>query len=356
MTKSKLIPIEQIAAGIEDAERRWRQGKRVFRHVIEHNMALNAHATQGERTVFPSIREMLAGLPGAWRNEMPTPVAATINWLCFRLRELADRPTYFDLSEGVALRLLATELRGITTDDVQLPYQAFCIALPDGVLEVRNDQTGWHRCSGLIVGEGHWQPEPGVVAGRRLVLATYGEPNGRSAHVQDDTCMTFSLPLIPGADMNSAVEQMAYPGGVTLRTHDGRELAWADAVRYLARFATNLCLYLSSPNADVVWQSEEPIRKLAGKRDKVSRERAKRLRADRIYVVGGKVHLSTEERDALRAADTRSVAYKSLVRGHWRQQAHGPGRQLRRPTWIAPHVRQKGLDQTLEAHDYAVRR
>lgn len=35
----------------------------------------------------------------------------------------------------------------------------------------------------------------------------------------------------------------------------------------------------------------------------------------------------------------RSVSVRFFVKGHWRNQAWGPGRQLRRPTWINPHIR-----------------
>lgn len=35
-------------------------------------------------------------------------------------------------------------------------------------------------------------------------------------------------------------------------------------------------------------------------------------------------------------------SHRWIVGGHWRNQAHGPGGRLRRPTWIAPHV--KGPD------------
>ena len=51
----------------------------------------------------------------------------------------------------------------------------------------------------------------------------------------------------------------------------------------------------------------------------------------------------------LRAADYRrqptdapgSVEWSCrwLVRGHWRQQPHGPGRRQVRPVWILPHVK-----------------
>lgn len=33
------------------------------------------------------------------------------------------------------------------------------------------------------------------------------------------------------------------------------------------------------------------------------------------------------------------MTVRTIVTGHWRQQPYGPGRQYRRPTWIAPHMR-----------------
>jgi hypothetical protein len=41
-------------------------------------------------------------------------------------------------------------------------------------------------------------------------------------------------------------------------------------------------------------------------------------------------------------ATGRTLSKRFMVRGHWRQQVYGKGRTLRRPTWIAPHI--KGPD------------
>lgn len=35
----------------------------------------------------------------------------------------------------------------------------------------------------------------------------------------------------------------------------------------------------------------------------------------------------------------REYHHRWMVRGHWRQQPHGPARSLRRPTWVVPHVK-----------------
>lgn len=46
----------------------------------------------------------------------------------------------------------------------------------------------------------------------------------------------------------------------------------------------------------------------------------------------------------------REYTVRWTVRGHWRRQAHGPQRSLRRPVWIAPHI--KGpADAPLAVHE-----
>ncbi|MEU3026079.1 hypothetical protein ABZ644_25670 [Nocardiopsis alba] len=39
------------------------------------------------------------------------------------------------------------------------------------------------------------------------------------------------------------------------------------------------------------------------------------------------------------ASSGRTVSVRYAVRGHWRNQAYGPARTLRRPVWVHPHVR-----------------
>lgn len=35
----------------------------------------------------------------------------------------------------------------------------------------------------------------------------------------------------------------------------------------------------------------------------------------------------------------REYYHRWYVRGHWRQQAHGPARSLRRPTWVPGYIK-----------------
>lgn len=70
--------------------------------------------------------------------------------------------------------------------------------------------------------------------------------------------------------------------------------------------------------------------------DRASRRRGERagVAADGVTVVT----LRTLTHDGEHGTG-RSLSVRSLVSGHWRQQACGPGRKERRPTWIAPHLR-----------------
>lgn len=54
-----------------------------------------------------------------------------------------------------------------------------------------------------------------------------------------------------------------------------------------------------------------------------------------------RLHEPTPDRDPT-DGPSRVYTHRWLVRGHWRQQAVGPGRALRRPTWVPPHT--KGPD------------
>lgn len=72
-----------------------------------------------------------------------------------------------------------------------------------------------------------------------------------------------------------------------------------------------------------------------------------------LFEVGRVVKLDGNIRNALResAGDKTkwALAQRFIVRGHWRNQAHGPARSLRRRQWIEPHW--KGPEDVVAAFD-----
>lgn len=94
-----------------------------------------------------------------------------------------------------------------------------------------------------------------------------------------------------------------------------------------------VCLYLSTENPDLTI-GKRPLRAHDGKivlppirtKKKRGRQQRKDAQRQRTIVAGGslppfKAHANT------------------IVRGHFRRQAHGPGRTLRKTIWIQPHLR-----------------
>jgi len=61
--------------------------------------------------------------------------------------------------------------------------------------------------------------------------------------------------------------------------------------------------------------------------------------------VPAKIQMPAEIKAALKERGPQvqgKLTARHVVRGHWRQQAHGRGRALRKPTWIEPHWRGAG--------------
>lgn len=72
-------------------------------------------------------------------------------------------------------------------------------------------------------------------------------------------------------------------------------------------------------------------------------DRSSKRRSERAKVPTGPVRiLRLRSGHTGRSDGTPSTVewtHRWIVRGHWRNQAYGPGRQQRRPVWIAPHIR-----------------
>jgi hypothetical protein len=140
----------------------------------------------------------------------------------------------------------------------------------------------------------------------------------------------------------------------------------ADAMcRAMQRLAVNLILYLQLPTADVHLENLEEIERLRVSKvpsspslRKAHKDRLRRAESARVWSVGSKIVVDKRLREAVAAGNVLAngcIRAPSLVRGHWRNQAHGPGHSLRRLTWIEPHVRGVDIGTVLSGNDYEVK-
>jgi hypothetical protein len=301
-----------------------------------------------------------------------------MTWIVLKLREISDTSNWFRPTEALTYKLLATDLKGTVVADLHLPMNAFYIELPPGVLYIEDVSTGWHEVRVLTVVRGELTQRTLDVArangdhtvdeailGERILIECYAEPNENSRDPFDDSWLFMSYILhSPETSIEDAIEASDRKSDA-LRMSRGR---CGDRVmdvhglrKFLMHFVLNLCIYLGSEKAKVGHIHAEEIKRLRGDKKwkhlrKNVQDRIQRMESDRIFDVGSDVAISSEIREHVRhsGAGSYTQTYRTVVRGHWRNQAHGPGRVQRTRKWIEPHVRGADLPTRTVGHNYKV--
>lgn len=304
-------------------------------------------------------------------------MSAIMTWVASRLRKVSFSSNWFVPSDPLVFQLLATDLKGVVVGDLNLPVPAFYVELPDGVFFLDRADTGWHPIRYLVVTEGEVTPRTEEVhakfkigpprLGRRLLIEMYGAPNDKSKSPFDDVWAFHSYQIDdPLADLEQAItsslsdpemERTHLKGRIGERVLDGIEVR-----REVLRFLMNLCVYLGSSDARVEHVHQAEIQRLTrGQKPKKLRKnvkaRVQRLLSEKVFRVGSDVTVEPEVRDYVlsEVGTGKKLAYRTVVRGHWRNQAHGPKHSLRKQKWITPHVRGADLPTPVVGHTYEVR-
>ena len=313
------------------------------------------------------------------------PQTAFMAWMAGSLRNVTSSSTWFLPSEGLVYKLLATELKGVLVGDVLLPVPAFYIELPENTFCLYDKSTGWHPVRALSVVQGevtqrtidlgkanHDASVGQIPQGRRLVIEMYGSPNSNSTSPFDDTWLFKSYDLTDHTeDLFSSTG--LYPSGApddAAETERGlnkaklgeRVLDGIQIRRELLRFVANFILYVGTHPSDVRHVHKDELNRLTGgksrkKMRKSVRKKVARLKSERVFVVGSRVPINSDIRDAVLAGKKKSgttLSYRTMVRGHWRNQAYGPKLSKRKRLWIEPHVRGAELPTPIVGHEYVV--
>lgn len=237
------------------------------------------------------------------------------------------------MGEKYFAALAATEIPQEVFEQVEAPWYCFMFEVPPGLLEVWDpDLTQRVRITRVLVQKhfGQETPLPGEKPAslnwlwRWIAFSESGQHIWRGGQPKDI--------LVP----------------ITVREHDlhryydpEREEAFAEQLAHdqrlfivIGRLVFNICLALTDQdNVERVGSSHARYEK--GRRDP-------RFGApeQRVYKLGKTIKVDC--RPAVREwlggqRKTGTVAVQFLVRGHWRNQAHGPKMALRRRQWIEPY-------------------
>lgn len=261
-----------------------------------------------------------------------------------------------------------TSLKGVTSAQIKMPYNAIWVATPESGQQLW-DGKAWHPLEGFYA---VFRP-----AGRKIrytdgkelapqstiTLVMWGEKPG--AKIGDDAMSSLVLPL---EEADGRLEEYI---SVTMNTGTyriERELVRLDqtsrenitkASRVCLRVLVNLCLYLSCEGAVYEEALESQHRKVEKarleKRANAAKKGAKRDKAkkaaDRIPT-STVVMVAPHIEGAAGAGGSHSSPHAHWVRGHWHHYRHGKGRQLVKLLWTQPYP--KGEAGPKPKHVYEV--
>jgi hypothetical protein len=391
------IPLRALDKIAKKAMQKWERGLPVFRemavirtwttlevfdntiHDLNWMSDLTGDYTGNEvKERFARHYNMNQILPSA--VEKPdADLMAAMTWSALKTLSHSDTPNWFRISEGLAHQLMVTELHEVQAKDVQVPYPGFYVELPPGLLWWLHQKTGWHEVRVISVAEGcpdkdsmhgysedkHW------VLGRRLLIVVFCEPNEKSIDPSDDNVAYFALPLnVDNATVDELMirdrawaeenEKWKRDQNKIMVRFGGREMPLVEGRDLLRSFVINVLLYLGSEGAEVQHTHATKIAKLRkGKhaKRKKTKESIKRLQEDRIFDVGTTIGVDPEIKKYIhsgRRGPKFELKHRTLVRGHWRNQAHGKAFSLRKRVWIKPYVKKKDLPERVIGHNYEV--
>lgn len=235
----------------------------------------------------------------------------------------------FELSEDLLAGLVLTDPSNLITTDVRMPFPTFVVQLPSGFWWTSNNRG--ERSSGVL-----------VMCHRYSTIdrKTEIKKTGILLHLltTDGTGLWDRAywPDIPERLDQSWLQVVAHN-----RTLIGEiEQSDLQLQLQLRKLLANLCVHIAEHGRG---RRRDATGKTRRKQRKRKPKRAAKLDKPLVpvWTLGHGVKLGRELIDAARAdvgalRDRWQVTKRFCVRGHYRNQAHGPGRKLRKLIWIEP--------------------
>jgi hypothetical protein len=224
-----------------------------------------------------------------------------------------------EVSHKLAAALMATSAVG-ALDNARLPWPAFEIRIPPGLLESSHGEV--YSC--LVHDTPPWIP-PRYTRGSAGVLVMYYDTRS-IGHIGVDTLAGIARYEPDGEASISNVREFLRAEYDADREDRLKQM--------LLRLVTGVILLVTEARADKPTAYPlHPLRPAKRGEPRVNTHRVSRPVS---------IDVTATVRDFVRGVGRDSPHVTTLVRGHWRQQAHGPKHSLRRTTWIEPFWRGEG--------------
>lgn len=264
---------------------------------------------------------------------------------------MAGRRVY-EVSPGLGQRLAHTELRGLTTDDLKLPYRSVYLVVPkEAGLKIQDAQTGVHRMVGAYITEVNMD---GVRQWNIMAIGEEKEVNGNGGFM-DDSLLSFVFDLEEGASLTDALDtsdKKFYEFARKHRFSDTEFLAVKTQWRDIFAWSMNAIIYATWPDADrfdVVCNPEyRKAQEKMKKHPKGSHQYEKAIAIVRSQDAKHRILLGRNLSEWIEPTDThhsegqgtgKPLSVRTRVPGHWKRVVFGQGRAQRRWQFIEPYWR-----------------
>lgn len=258
----------------------------------------------------------------------------------------------YEVSPGLAVELQNTELRGLTVEELQLPFRAIYIVVPEEAgLQVYNGESGWHALQGVYICE-DIDLETGVrlwrILGAGAPKPVILENAVEKYEWDNDAVIHFRIEFPKDALLDLALAHMDDVFATEVAKEDVAFGEMMDEWKRIFRFSMNTILYATMPDADVeryipdpelatLWRRYRTTKKSSTK--KKLKERLKGVDLHERLLLGSKTKLDRRMAEASTrgTGEGQKLRVRFLRAGHWRNQRYGKGRELVKRIRIQPH-------------------
>jgi hypothetical protein len=255
----------------------------------------------------------------------------------------------YEMSPGLADRLLHTELRGVDAEDLRLPYPAVYMIIPTHLqFKINVYDTGWHEVDGVYITEDNKLIFSDTTSadtpprGWRIMLVG----KSKNEDILDDALFFFTVPMPEGQKIDDCLDAAL---GKWAHENHGQDIA---IIRSIFRLLMNAILYATSSEAEVFpYIRDKETRQLiermkkakGGKKDKIKQQLKGKSRQE-VILLGRNIKGFDDTSEGLDRTG-RPLEVRVRVAGHWRHYWVGQGRSERVRRWIQPFWRgpQDGL-------------
>ena len=232
----------------------------------------------------------------------------------------------YDLTESVAEAFLETELNMLPSDLRLKDGSAFIAVPPSLGLKVWHASTGFHDVGGFYV----------TIDDGELFVCVGGYAHAGSPS-NDNALSTFMVPLTGTGTVHEWAEQQRRDswGSAFLGENASQIETWVTLI-------VNTIMYVTYVENDVRHDPDFGVpSKVMNRAKGIPTNKARRKFLDahrapcRYFILGEQAQKTISVGKASGGGSSPTV--KFVVRGHWRNQAHGPNMTLRKMTWIQPY-------------------